>query len=139
VVFLCSVGMFLSWIVHSTVLVIFTLPCINSQGMMVLLYVVRTLLISGVVFILTTLFFVGGPMPSSGELSIKQKRNKSGLAGSHYFEFINSISLTSFFYTLAASLYSLIIVRHLRGSLGMEGCSLYVYQKVLLLAVGHCL
>jgi hypothetical protein len=92
---------------------------------------------SGAVFILTTSFFVSGPMPSSKELSIKQKRNKSGLARSHYFKFINSISLTSFFYTLAAPLYSLIIVRHSRGSSGMKDCGLYAHQKVLLLAVRH--
>jgi hypothetical protein len=92
---------------------------------------------SSAVFILTTLFFISGPMPSSRELSIKQKRNKSGLARLHYFKFINSISLTSFFYALAVPLYSLIIIRHLRSSLGIKSCGLYIHQKVFLLAIRY--
>jgi hypothetical protein len=82
---------------------------------------------SSAVLILTTLSFVGGPMPSSRESSMKQKRNESRLARSYYFEFINPILLTSFFHALAVPLYLLIIVRYLRGSLGIEGCGLHAY------------
>jgi hypothetical protein len=66
-------------------------------------------------------------MLDSRVLSVKQMRLARGLAGSHYLESINSILLTSFFYVLAAPPYLLIVVRHLRGSLGIEGCSSHAY------------
>jgi hypothetical protein len=66
-------------------------------------------------------------MLDSRVLSVKQMCLTRGLARLHYLESINSILLTFFFYVLAAPPYLLIVVRYLRGSLGIESCSLYAY------------